>query len=134
MNLCKWFYTINFYTFERPKIVILKRIHVIARFKIHDGQLSDFKKLVEECLTVTKNETGVELYDWFIDESNQCTVIETYKDSDAVFAHLANVGGLLAKLMEISDFSGEVFGNVSPALEKALLEMQVKPVPFFQGL
>ncbi len=112
----------------------MKKIHVIARLKIHSDKLSEFKQLAKECIPLVHNEPGAELYDWFIDENNQCTVIETYKDSEAVFAHLANVGETLAKLMEISDFSGEVFGNVSPELEKALQDMQVKPVPFFQGL
>lgn len=112
----------------------MKKIHVIARFKIHSDKRAGFEQLAKDFIPLVRNEPGAELYDWFIDEQNHCTVIETYTDSEAVFAHLVNVGGLLAKLMEISDFSGEVFGNVSPELEKALLDMQVKPVPFFQGL
>lgn len=112
----------------------MKKIHVIARFKIHSNKLSEFKQLADECVLLVHNEPGAELYDWFIDDQNHCTVIETYKDSDAVFAHLANVGGPLGKLMEIADFSGEVFGNTSPELAKALHDMQVKPIPFFQGL
>lgn len=119
--------------FNKPNSEIMEKIHVVARFKIHSDKLSEFKRLAEECVLLVHNETGADLYDWFI-EDNNCTVVETYKDSDAVFAHINNVGEPLGKLMEISDFSVEVFGNVSVELQKTLSEMKVKPVPFFTGL
>ena len=64
----------------------------------------------------------------------ECTVVETYKDSDATLAHAANVNELLGKLIEIADFSGEVFGNATDELEDALASMNIAVVPFFKGL
>ena len=113
----------------------MQKIHVIARFKIHKGKLAEFKKGADECIRVTSNEPGAELYDWFIDEENlMCTVIETYEDSVATMAHVGNVNESLSKLMAISEFSGEVFGNASEELKNALAGMNVVPVPFFKGL
>ena len=113
----------------------MKNIHIIARFKIHEGKLAEFKNGVDKCVSATKNEEGAKLYDWFIDEDNlACTVIETYKDSEAVLAHSGNVNELLGKLMEISDFSGEVFGNATDELKGALKSMNIAVVPFFKGL
>ena len=113
----------------------MKNIHVIARFKIHDGKLSDFKAGVDKCISLVKNEKGALLYDWFIDEENlACTVVETYQDSDATLVHAANVGEQLGKLMEIADFSGEVFGDASKELQEALAGMNIKAVPFYKGL
>jgi quinol monooxygenase YgiN len=113
----------------------MENIHIVARFKIHAGQLDKFKKGVGDCIAATKNESGALLYDWFINENDMtCTVIETYKDSNAVLAHVGNVNEPLSKLMEISDFVVEVFGNASVELQNALKEMNVTPVPFFGGL
>lgn len=113
----------------------MENIHIIARFKIQEGKLIEFKTGADKCIAATKNEEGALLYDWFIDEENlQCTVVETYKDSDATLAHAANVNELLGKLLEISDFSGEVFGNASTELQGALAGMNIQAVPFYRGL
>lgn len=113
----------------------MKNIHVIARFKIHEGKLAEFKDGVDKCILAVKNEEGAILYDWFINEEKlECTVVETYRDSDATLAHAANVNELLGELMKIADFSGEVFGNASDELKNALSGMNIKTVPFYAGL
>ena len=113
----------------------MEKIHIIARFKIFDGKLEEFNQGKEECISLTRNEPGALLYDWFLDEENSvCTVIETYKDSSAVLDHAQNVNPALAKLLEIADFSGDVFGNVSDEVKNALKEMGITPVPFVGGL
>ena len=113
----------------------MTNIHIIARFKIHSGKLSEFKYGSDKCIAATKNEEGALLYDWFIDEDKlECTVVETYKDSDATLFHASNVSEPLGKLMEIADFSGEVFGNASDELQKLLADMNFKAVPFYKGL
>lgn len=114
----------------------MKKIHIIARFKIKNGKLNEFKTGLEKCISlVKKNEPGALLYDWFIDEANlDCTVIETYRDSEAVLAHAGNVNEELSKLMQISDFSGGVFGNASPELTDAMKGMGIVPVPYINGI
>jgi len=113
----------------------MEKIHIIAKFTIHNEKLSDFKAGADDCVKLTKNEPGAELYDWFIDEEKGvCTVVETYKDSDAALFHAGNVNEALGHLMTMSDFSGEVFGNASEGLRNALAQMNIIPVPFYKGL
>lgn len=113
----------------------MEKIHIIARFKIPQGKLGVFRDGAKKCLELTKAEPGAELYDWFIDEQNgECTVIETYQDSNAALFHAGNVQQGLSELMQIAEFSGEVFGNASEELKAALAGMSIVPVPFYQGL
>lgn len=114
----------------------MEKVHIVARFKIHDGKLEEFNRGKEECISlVKKNEPSALVYDWFLDEGNLlCTVIETYQDSGAAMAHAGNVNPALSKLMEITDFSGEVFGNASVELKAALGNMGIVPVPYVGGI
>ena len=113
----------------------MEEIHIIARFKIHEGKLSELKNVAEKCVLATKSEVGALLYDWFVDDGKlECTVVETYQDSEAVLAHSGNVNEPLSKLLEIADFSGEVFGNASDELQKTLQGKNIVSIPFFSGL
>ena len=113
----------------------MEKIHIIARFKIQAGKLQEFKLGAESCIAATKTESGALLYDWFIDENSlDVTVIETYQDSNSVLAHSVNVNESLSSLIAISDFSGEVFGNVSDELTGALKEMNITAIPYFKGI
>jgi len=113
----------------------MEKIHIIVRLKIHDGKLDQFKTGMNTCIGLTKNEPGALVYDWFIDEENMlCTVIEIYEDSNAVLAHAGNVNDELGKLMAISDFSGEAFGNASEQVSSALAAMGIVPVLYAGGI
>ena len=116
----------------------MKKIQITAKFKIHKGKLEEFKKIAADCVAaVEKNEKGKGAlqYDWFFSpDETECVVRETYVDSNAVLAHVGNVNEPLSKLMEISDFVVEVFGNASVELQNALKEMKVTPVKYFGGL
>ena len=113
----------------------MEKIHIIARFKINTGKSTEFQKGADKCIVATRTESGALLYDWFIDEQNlECTVVETYKDSEAVLIHADNVNEPLSKLMEIADLSLEVFGDPSAELRKVLKDMNVTAKPFFKSL
>lgn len=113
----------------------MQKIHIIARFKIQKESIETFKEGAQKCIELTKTEKGAELYDWFIDEKNLlCTVIETYEDSQAALFHAGNVQQALGELMQISEFSGEVFGNASEELKTAMTGLNIVPVPYFKGL
>jgi len=114
----------------------MKKITAIALFKIHPGKLDEFKKLAPELIkAVKRNETGAIMYDWFLNEDTmECTVLETYADSQAVMAHVGNTGPLLQQLDEISDLSLQVFGNPDPQLGKMIQDMGARHYPFFSGL
>ena len=114
----------------------MKKIQITAKFKIHDGKVEEFKKIAARCVPVVKaNETGALQYDWFLNAGEtECVVSEIYVDSNAVLAHLANVGGLLGQLFSLSDFEAEIYGKMSEDLKNAVSDLNVKVYSFYQGL
>jgi len=114
----------------------MDKIQFVARFKLHEGKVKEFKTVAKDCLTVVKEkDKGVLQYNWFFDEKeSECVVVELYKDSAAVLNHAGLIGELLGKAMAISDFSGEIYGNASDELKGALAALNVKMYHYFQGL
>jgi quinol monooxygenase YgiN len=116
----------------------LKKIQVTARFKIQNGKLEEFKKIATVCVAkVKENEEGKGAlqYDWFFSPDNsECIVRETYTDSNAVLAHMENVGEQLGQLLGMSDFELEIYGNPSGELQKAGAALNPKVYPFYKGL
>lgn len=118
--------------------MIMKEIQITAKFKIHKGKLEEFKKIAADCVVaVAKNEKGKGAiqYDWFFSpDETECVVRETYVDSDAVMAHMGNVGEMLGQLLAMSGFELEVYGNPSEELQKAAAALNPKVYSFYQGI
>ena len=102
-------------------------IQVNATFaNISSSNLTEFKKLAADALEIAQGEPGVLQYDWFLDDTQTvCVVRESYRDSAALLAHVANMGGLLDTL---NDLGGgcelAMFGEPSPRLLDATAALQ----------
>lgn len=114
----------------------MKNTQVIARFKIHNGKLGEFKKVVNQCIAVTKEkDPGALQYDWFFNpQKTECIVRESYKDSDAVLAHLGNLVGLFNQILELADSSFEVYGNPFEELQKTAAALKPRVYSFYKGI
>ena len=114
----------------------MNHFQATARLKIHDGKLNEFKEIAAQCFTLTKEkDPGTLQYDWFADENQTELVVgERYTDSNALFAYLANLGDLFGKVMQVADFSLEVYGDPSKELLKAIATMNPKVYSFYQRL
>jgi len=114
----------------------MKKIQLSATFKIHQGKEAAFKDLVPQCISRVKaNETGAERYEWYFNsEGTVCHVLETYADSKAVLAHVANVGELLGKAFAISDFEGDMYGTLSEELKEAISTLPITCYSLYQAL
>ena len=113
-----------------------QQLQVTATFpSIASENLAQFKEAAAAALEITKAESGTRQYDWFFNQDEtSCVVRETYEDSDAVLAHLNNVGDLLGKLMELgSGLEVEVFGTPSAKLLEVASGLQPTVHTFFQG-
>jgi quinol monooxygenase YgiN len=79
----------------------MSEIQVTARLRIHDGKLEEFKDVAEKCMeSVRTKDTGTLQYDWFFNaDHTECVVRETYRDSEAVLEHMANLGGELMEAL-----------------------------------
>jgi quinol monooxygenase YgiN len=104
----------------------------IARFKIKEGKLDQYKRLCEEALELVRaNEPGTLQYDiYFNDDESECMVIEKYKDSEAAMQHAKNLAHIFEGVLSIvSVVHGEVLGNANPELKANLANSDV-PVLF----
>jgi hypothetical protein len=60
-------------------------------------------------------------YHWYLSaDETQCTLIEQYPNAEHILAHLGNVGATLGKLLEVSDISIDVYGEISDEARAAL--------------
>ena len=94
----------------------------VARFSIHPGKAQEFKTLAAECVRIVRErDPGTSLYEWFINgDETECVAIDRYASSEAVFAHIGNVGATMRRLRKVADVSVELLGSPSPALLEAL--------------
>ena len=99
----------------------MSQLQVSARFTIHAGKLDEFKQVAARCMqSVREKDTGTLQYDWFFNpDQTQFVVRETYRDSDAVFEHIANLGDNFAALLAVADMEIEAFGTPSASLLEA---------------
>lgn len=103
----------------------------IARFKIHEGKLAEYKRLSAEAMEIARTkDTGTLQYDiYFNDDESECMVIERYKNSEALMEHIANLGDLFGAIIAtVSVVHGEVLGEPSAELRANLTG---GPVRFF---
>ena len=114
----------------------MSEIQGIARLKIHQGKLDEFKRLAARCMeSVRTRDTGTLQYDWFFSsDQSECLVYERYRDSEALLEHTANLGKLMAALFETCSGSGEICGTPSPKLMKALEGSRVRIYSPYQSI
>jgi quinol monooxygenase YgiN len=111
-------------------------LQVTARFpNIEPDKLVEFKKVAAEMLEITKGEPGNLQYDYFLSaDQRECVVREAYASSDAVLAHMAGMGDLLPRLMELGGgMNVEVFGTPSPTLLDAAAALHPAIYSYLQG-
>ena len=100
----------------------MSRIMSVARFRIHPGKAKEFNALAAECVRlVRQSDPGTSLYEWFINEDqSECIAIDSYASSDAVLAHIRNVGTTMRNLRQLADVSVHLLGSPSSQLLEAL--------------
>ena len=84
-------------------------LQAIVRFRFHEGDVEEFKRLSEECMEIVRTQdTGTLQYDtYFNEDETECIVIERFRDSDALIEHGEN----LAHLMDAIIATGSVLGR-----------------------
>lgn len=112
-------------------------IQGIARFKIHEGKLEEWKRLVAEAMEIVRSkDSGTLQYDIFLsDDSSEGVVYERYRDSDALLEHFANLGDTMNGLIQTySSISGEILGTPSAVLREALEGADVRIFAPYQSM
>ena len=106
----------------------MKEIKGIARVKFLPGKLEEWKRLTEEAMHIVRTkDTGTLQYEIFFSaDESEALVFERYRDSDAALEHFANIGHLMAPLMETATITGELLGTPNDQIRKNLTGDQPK--------
>ena len=102
----------------------MSELQSVARLKIHDGKLDEFKRFAAKCAELVRTkDTGTLQYEQYINSDNtECLVFERYRDSQALMDHLKNLGDTMAAILQI----GEICGTPSPELIEQLKDSPVQ--------
>jgi len=114
----------------------MNEIQGIARLKIHDGKLEEFKRVSSQCMEVARTkDTGTSQYElYFNKDQTECLVLERYRDSQSLVDHLRNLGTLMDAMLKTCTAHGELCGNASPELVKGLEGSPVQLFTPYQSL
>jgi len=100
----------------------------IARFRIHEGKLDEFKRLSAEAMEIVRTkDSGTLGYDtYFNGDESECVIVERYRDSEAAMEHAEHVGEISKEVLAIvSVVHGEVLGEPSEELRANLAAGEV---------
>ena len=93
-------------------------LQAIVRFRFHDGDVDEFKRLSAQCMEIVRaQDCGTLQYDTFFnDDETECIVIERFRDSDALIQHSENLAHLMDAIIATGSVSGELLGAPSTEL------------------
>ena len=103
----------------------------IVRFRFHDGQLEEFKRLSAVCLEIVRTQDpGTLQYDTFFNEDeSECIVLERFRDLDSLLKHGENIGDeLMQAIVATGECHGELLGAVP---EEVRADLSGGPVQVF---
>ena len=100
----------------------MKEIKGIARVKFLPGKLEEWQRLTEQAMDIvrTKDKGTLQYEIFFNADESEAIVFERYRDSDAALEHFANIGHLMAPLMETATITGELLGDPNDQIRKNL--------------
>jgi quinol monooxygenase YgiN len=93
----------------------------IVRFRFHEGQLEEFKRLSGVCMEIVRaKDPGTLQYDTFFNEDEtECIVLERFRDLDALLRHGENIGDeLMEQIVATGECHGELLGPVPEELRE----------------
>ena len=105
-------------------------LQAIVRFRFHDGDVEEFKRLSAQCMEIVRaQDTGTLQYDtYFNEDESECIVLERFRDSDALILHGQNMAPFMESIMATGTVSGELLGELS---EELAAQMAGSPVGLF---
>jgi quinol monooxygenase YgiN len=99
----------------------------IARFKFHEGNVDEFKRLSAQAMEIVRTEdTGTLQYDiYFNNDQFECIVLERYRDSEALLEHAQHLGDLMEAIPATGSVSGALLGEPSAELRASMPDGEV---------
>ncbi len=93
-------------------------LQAIVRFRFHDGDVDEFKRLSARCMEIVRaQDTGTLQYDsYFNDDETESIVLERFRDSEALIQHGENLAHLMDAIIATGSVCGELLGEPSAEL------------------
>ena len=93
-------------------------LQAIVRFRFHDGDVEEFKRLSRECMEIVRaKDTGTLQYDtYFNADETECIVLERFRDAEALIRHGENLAHLMDAIIATGSVFGELLGEPSAEL------------------
>lgn len=113
-----------------------KQVQYTGELTIANGKLDEFKRIMRSFVeTVQKNEPDMNAYQVYLnEEESKAYVVEWFKNSEAVLAHLADVGPMLPELLAVAPITRlEVFGNLTKEAEDAVKSIGATIFKYHEG-
>ena len=79
-----------------------KVVSIHPYFKVHSGKIEEFRKLLDQFVEATANESDCLWYD-FTMSGDVVHCREAYNGAKGLMAHAENVGSIIEKALDISD-------------------------------
>src|SRR5438552_868965 len=107
-----------------------------ARFKFHEGNLEEFKRLAAQCMEIVRTkDTGTLQYDIYLsDDQSECIVHERYRDSEALIQHAAHLGDLTEAIFATGSVSSALLGEPSAELRAKMADSEVRLFTPYQSM
>jgi len=103
----------------------MQTLQILVRFRVKEGLLAQFAVAVDALIHfVNMHDPDLLQYEWF-QRNNEFLVSLKGKDPEALLRHLDLVNVPFARLLDMSDFSADVMGEMSSELEQAVEGLQV---------
>jgi quinol monooxygenase YgiN len=110
----------------------------IARMKILDGQLDEFKRISTQARDIVRaQDKGTLQYDVFLNAAEtEAVVIERYRDEASMMQHHEhmNAGGIMDAVLKTCTAEGEILGDVSAGLAESLAGGPVRILSLWQSM
>jgi quinol monooxygenase YgiN len=100
------------------RVPLVSELLGIVRFKFHQGELEEFKRLSDRAMEIVHaRDTGTLQYDtYFNEDESEAIVIERFRDSQALIEHGEHVAALMEPIIATGSVTGELLGELSPEL------------------
>jgi len=106
----------------------MSEIQGIGRFKFHEGNLEEFKRLSAQAIEIARTkDTGTLQYEiYFNDDQSEAIVLERYRDSAAIIEHGSHLGDVGQAILATGLASSELLGEPSDELRGLLAGSPVR--------
>ncbi|QMU28831.1 putative quinol monooxygenase [Adhaeribacter radiodurans] len=112
------------------------QVQYTVELTIAEGKMEAFRKIIDSFREAIQNHepdtNAFQIY--FNQDETKAYLVESFKSSEAVLAHFANVGPMLPELLAVAPITRlDVFGNLTKETEEAVKHLGANIYKYHAG-